>query len=466
MDSEQLDKVSANVLVVDDYESHAEAVADVLSSVGHRCQVAFASADAIARLKAERFDVIVTDLMFHHKPEGLDVLRAARQHSPATEVILITAHSSVDTCRAALKDGAFDYLEKAGTGAEELNPDDLRDVVTRAAEITAQQRAIREFREQLDDRHGFESIIGTSAGVVRILETIRRVAPSNLPMLIQGESGTGKELIAQAIHDNSRRADKRFVALNCAGLSETLLEDELFGHVKGAYTGATSDRKGRFEYAEGGTMFLDEVGDMPLAMQAKLLRVLENGEIVPVGSNEAGHVDVRIVSATNQDLAECVAGARFREDLYFRLNGVALQLPPLRERREDIPPLAQHFIELANGAHGTKVAGIAPDVQRFFAGYPWPGNIRQFRNVIENMVVLAGEGTLSVNDLPPELRGPVSDGDGGIPQLTGMSISEAEKQLIRNTLKSVSGNRQQAAKILDIGERTLYRKIKEYGLKE
>ena len=466
MDRETLENAAANVLVVDDYDAHAHAVADVLASVGHHCQVAFTSEDAIARLKAERFDVIVTDLMFNRQPEGLDVLRAAKRFSPASEVILITAHSSVETCRTALKDGAFDYVEKAGMGAEELNPDDLREVVARAAQITVQQRALRRTREQLDDDHGFEGIIGSSAPIIGVLDTVRRLAPSNLPVLIQGESGTGKELVALAIHGNSRRADNRFVALNCAGLSETLLEDELFGHIRGAYTGATGDRKGRFAYADGGTMFLDEVGDMPLPMQAKLLRVLENGEIVPVGSNEPVHVDVRVVSATNQDLGERVEQKAFREDLYFRLNGVTIKIPPLRERREDIPLLVEHFVKLSNAAQEAKVTGITPDVQRFFAGYPWPGNVRQLRNVVENMVALAREGRLTIEDLPPELRGPADAGDTGVSGLTGMSISEAERELIRNTLKSVNGNRQQAARMLGIGERTLYRKIKEYGLNE
>jgi two-component system response regulator HydG len=463
---DQLDKVSADVLVVDDIPNHAETVADVLSSAGHRCQVAFSGEEAMSRLKGQHFDVIVTDLMFNRKPEGLDILKSARQHSPGTEVILITAHSSVDTCRSALKEGAFDYLEKAGTGAEEIDPDDLRHIVERAAERTAQRRVIRELRQQIDERYGFEGIVGNSAAVAQILETIRRVAPSNLPVLIQGESGTGKELLALAIHNNSRRKEGRFVALNCAGLSETLLEDELFGHVKGAYTGATTDRKGRFEYADGGTMFLDEVGDMPLPMQAKLLRVLENGELVPVGSNEPRHVDVRVVSATNQDLAERVERNSFREDVYFRLNGVTINIPPLRQRREDIPPLMEHFIKLANDAHETKVTGIEPDAQRFLARCPWPGNVRQLRNVIENMVVLAGEGKLSLADLPVELRGPAAAGETPISGLTGMSLSEAEKELIRSTLKSVNGNRVHAAKILGIGERTLYRKIKEYGLQQ
>jgi two-component system response regulator HydG len=249
-------------------------------------------------------------------------------------------------------------------------------------------------------------------------------------------------------------------------LSETLLEDELFGHVKGAYTGAAADRKGRFEYADGGTMFLDEVGDMPLAMQAKLLRVLENGELVRVGANEPLHVDVRVISATNADLTERVKEKRFREDLYFRLAGVTIRIPPLRERREDIPQLIQHFIDESDKEHGATVSGIDPETQRVLMAHDWPGNVRQLGNVIENMVVLAGKGKLGLGDLPPELRTPTQAAGQQLSSLAGVSISEAEKELIRNTLRMVAGNRQQASKILGIGERTLYRKIKEYRLEE
>ncbi len=456
--AEKLDNFRADILVVDDEAPHAEAVAEGLARLKHNVQIVHSGDDAITRLKAEHFDVIVTDLVMGDERAGLAVLAAARKHSPGTEVILVTGHSAVDTCRSALQEGACDYIEKP------LDLDELRVVVQRAAERTAQQRLIRELREHMDKHYGFEGIIGHSAGMVRILETVRRVARSNLPVLVQGESGTGKELIAYAIHNNSRRKNGRFVALNCAGLSETLLEDELFGHVKGAYTGATGDRKGRFEYADGGTIFLDEVGDMPAAMQAKLLRVLENGEVVRVGSNEPLHVDVRIISATNTNLEERVKQQRFREDLYFRLAGVTIRIPPLRDRREDIPQLIEHFIKLADDAHDTKVVGIAPEARRALMGFDWPGNVRQLRNVIENMVVLAGDGKLAVDDLPPEFRGvdqPVEQRAGA---LAGVSISQAEKQLISNTLKMVSSNRSQAAKILGIGERTLYRKIKEYGL--
>jgi len=461
-----LENIKAKVLVVDDYGAHAEAVADVLATVGHATVVLESADEAIARLRAEHFDVVVTDLMFAGAPRGLDVLAAARKDSPGTEVILMTAFSSVDTCRTALMQGAFDYIEKAGTGAEEVNPDDLRAVVARAAERTAQQRTIHELREELDKQYGFEGIIARSPEMMRILETVRRTAPADLPVLIEGESGTGKELLARALHANSRRKNARFVALNCAGLSETLLEDELFGHVRGAYTGATADRQGRFEYADGGTMFLDEVGDMPLPMQAKLLRVLEDGELVRVGSNEPVHVDVRVVSATNADLAGRVREGRFREDLYFRLKGVSIRIPPLRQRREDIPQMIERFIAQANDAHGTKVAGITPEARRALVSADWPGNVRQLRNAVENMVVLAGDGKLGTNDLPAELRGPEGAAAEGLGALAGMSLSDAEKELIRNTLRMVDGNRQQAARILGIGERTLYRKIKEYGLND
>ncbi|MCE5328406.1 MAG: sigma-54 dependent transcriptional regulator [Planctomycetaceae bacterium] len=453
--------VKANILIVEDEEAHAEAMQEGLERLGHTCTIANDGATAIAKLGNRTFDIIVTDLMLGEGPDGLAVLDAANKTSPHSKVILITAHSSVDTCRAALQQGAFDYIEKP------INLDDLRAVVARAAEVTAQRRVIADLREQLDEKFALENIIGNSREILGILNTLARVAPSDLPVLLLGESGTGKELLAHAIHQNSPRRQKRFVAINCAGLSETLLEDELFGHVRGAYTGAEGEREGRFEHADGGTLFLDEIGDMPPAMQAKLLRVLENGEVIRVGSNEPIRVDVRIVSATNSDLVQRVAAKEFREDLYFRIKGATIEIPPLRQRREDIPVLIDHFIARANESHGKKIKGIASDARRLLMAYPWPGNVRQLRNVIENMVVLAAGDRLDIDDLPGEIyrRG----GDTGSTQLgslAGISLEEAEKELIRNTLKMVQGNREQAAKILGIGERTLYRKIKEYGIAE
>jgi DNA-binding NtrC family response regulator len=459
---ENLEKPVADILVVEDEVAHAEAIVEGLMRLGHRCTAVHDGASGIARVQGHHYDIVVTDLVLGGLEDGLAVLDAVNKFSPGTKLILITAHSSVQTCRTALQRGAFDYIEKP------LDLDELRAVVARAAELTAQKRTIQELRQRLDEKYGFDNIIGNSPGMVKILEMVRRVAPSDLPVLILGESGTGKELLANAIHANSRRADKRFVAINCAGLSETLLEDELFGHVKGAYTGATADRPGRFEHADGGTLFMDEVGDMPPAMQAKLLRVLENGEVIRVGSNEPLRVNVRIVSATNSDLTERVKDKKFREDLYFRIKGATLDVPPLRNRREDIPLLIEHFIQQANKGHDTKVRGITADARKVLTAYPWPGNIRQLRNVVENMVVLSsGADRLGLEDLPAEIYRPQQDAaDGQMSALAGVSLEEAERELIRNTLKMVTGNREQAATILGIGERTLYRKIKEYGIEE
>jgi two-component system response regulator HydG len=469
---EPLPNAVAEILIVEDEATHAEAMEEGLSRMGHHCAVAPDGEEGIARLQSRPFDIVVTDLRLGGEKSGLDVLAAALKHSPSAKVILITAHASVQTCRTALQQGAFDYIEKP------IDLDELRAVVGRAAEDTAQKRTIVQLRQRLDEKYGFENIIGHSAAMLRVLDTVRRVAPSDLPVLILGESGTGKELIANAIHNNSHRAvrgesapaapDKKFVALNCAGLSETLLEDELFGHVKGAYTGAAGERAGRFEHADGGTMFLDEIGDMPLTMQAKLLRVLENGEVVRVGSNDPIRVNVRVISATNSDLEAKVKEKQFREDLYFRIKGATIEIPPLRNRREDIPLLIDHFIRQANRSHGTKVKGLTADARRVLTAYPWPGNVRQLRNVVENMVVLAGEAErLTVDDLPPEIHSrPGQAPEGSIQTLAGISLIEGEKELIRNTLKMLGGNRVQAASILGIGERSLYRKIKEYGLEE
>jgi len=457
---DQTENATAEILIVEDEQAHAEAIEEGLTRAGHRCHVVHDGQTAIARLGRQHFDIVVADLRLGDGPDGLAVLQAARENAPGTKVILVTAHSSVQTCRTALQDGAFDYIEKP------LDLDELRTVVGQAATQTAQRRTIHELKRRLDEKFGFDNIIGQSREMLEILDKVRRLAGSDIPVLLLGESGTGKELLAEAIHQNSRRAGRRFVAINCAGLSETLLEDELFGHVKGAYTGATSDRPGRFEHADGGTMFLDEVGDMPLPMQAKLLRVLEGGEVFRVGSNEAIQVDVRVISATNTDLARRVEEDQFRDDLYFRIKGATISIPPLRARREDIPLLIDHFIRQANKTHGRNIKGLDGEARRVLMAYPWPGNVRQLRNVIENMVVLAGDDKLTVADLPAELHVPPEQAAGEqLSDLAGISIEQAEKQLIQNTLKMVGDNREQAAKILGIGERTLYRKIKEYNLR-
>ena len=353
--------------------------------------------------------------------------------------------------------GAFDYIEKP------LDLEDFRAQVNRAVETSMLQRQNQVLQEQIDTQAGFEGIIGTSESMRKILQIARQVAVSDIPVLVLGESGTGKELIARAIHNHSRRRKNRLVALNCAGLSENILEDELFGHVKGAFTGAQSDREGRFEHADDGTLFMDEIGDMPAPMQAKLLRVLENGEVVRLGANEPIQVDVRLISATNRKLAEMVAERQFREDLYFRIKGVTIELPPLRERREDIPVLIHFFMNQAADKHHKAVDHMTPEARQVLLNFGWPGNVRQLKTAIENMVVLSTDGVLDVDTLPADIR-PVNPVTSGVlPQIGGISLEELEKEAIRNTLKLVHGNREQAAKILGIGERTLYRKIKDYG---
>jgi two-component system response regulator HydG len=312
----------------------------------------------------------------------------------------------------------------------------------------------------------FEGVWGENPTMQGIFEVLRRVAPTNISILIEGRSGTGKELLARAIHNNSPRWDKPFRPINCAGLTETLLESELFGHVKGAFTGASGDRKGLFEIADKGTLLLDEIGDMPLSMQAKLLRFLEDGIVTPVGSYKPIVVDVRVISATNQDLTKLIEEKKFRQDLYFRIKGVSISLPALRDRPEDIPLLAEYFLKEAAAEIGSQVTGITEAAMTALLNYDWPGNIRQLRNSVRTMVVMCDHKELDVADIPPEIHQvrQLAAGTRARGDLAGVSLNELEKQAIIDTLAKTKGNREKAAKILGIGERTLYRKIKEYNL--
>ncbi len=461
------DKTAARVLVIDDEQDHAEVMCEALNRKGYACDLGHSLDDAKKALRRKRYDVIVTDLRMDGERDGLEVLRMVKQGEWPAPVILVTAVNDVPTSKQALAEGAYDYIVKP------LDLDDFRAQVGRAAEKSKLRRENKTLQAELEDVQiegsGFAGIVGNSAAMQNVIRTARQVARSTIPVLVLGESGTGKELIAKAVHEQSDRRKERLVTLNCAGLSESILEDELFGHVKGAFTGAQSDRPGRFEHADGGTLFLDEIGDMPASMQAKLLRVLENGEVVRLGSNEPRQVDVRIVSATNRDLDQMVRDREFREDLYFRIKGVTLQLPPLRERREDIPLLLHFFVNRSAEKYGKAIDRIAPEVQQRLMAYGWPGNVRQLKSTVENMVVLADGEELAVDLLPPDIGGAAGLGGGAddaanLGGLVGISIEQAEVELIRNTLKLTDGNREKAANILGIGERTLYRKIKEYGL--
>ncbi len=482
----------AQVLIVEDEIDHAEVMAEALRKPGHVCTIVHSVPKAVDELKHGAFDVIITDLRMPNSggfegiaPDGADaglkVLRSAKSFQPAAETIMVTAHADVPTARAAFKEGAYDFIEKP------LDLSVFRELVNKAAQTVLLRHESGQLSE-LVQHEGFEGIIAGSEPMRQILRTVKSVAASPQRVLITGESGTGKELIALAVHKNSGRASKRFVALNCAAEAENLLEDQLFGHVRGAFTGAEKDREGVFEYASGGTLFLDEIGDMPLSMQAKLLRVLETGEVVRLGSNDPRKVDVRLVSATNKDLKKMIDSKEFRNDLYFRIKGAEVRLPPLRERREDIPRIVRHAIvraaENMAKANGKTLASTAvPDITdpalMRLTSYSWPGNVRQLLNVVENMVVVAmgevnGAGgapaKLDLRHIPDEVR--INDdepmesaGMGVTGSLAGTTLEQIEKRAIRETLRLTGGNREQAAEMLGLGERTLYRKLKDYGLR-
>ena len=452
---------SAQVLVVDDEVEHADVMAEALRRLGHVCTIVQAPKDAEDELRHGAFDLVVTDLIMDGREAGLELLSVARQTQPTAKTILVTAHGDVPTAKAAIKGGAYDFIEKP------LDLDMFRTLCSHAIREVMLRSQNDALRRQVDDRFGLDGIIGATPAIQRVLETIRQVAPSDIPVLITGESGTGKELVARAIHANSPRASNNFKPLNCAGLSESILESELFGHVKGAFTGAERDREGVFEYAHRGTLFLDEIGDMPLTMQAKLLRVLESGELVRVGSNEPINVDVRMLSATNHNLQELIGESKFREDLFYRIRGAEFHLPPLRERRDDIPLLVRYFLDHFARQMKKDALGIDDDAMLLLMRFDWPGNVRQLMNAIQNMILTCDGGLLEPRHVPIELRhGAVEESDTFGPEsLTGLSLEQIEKQAIRNALRAKAGNREAAAQMLGIGERTLYRKLKEYGLK-
>jgi len=473
-------RVIAQVLVVEDEPDHADVIAEALRRPGHICTVVHGVEDAARELRGGRFDVVITDLRMPESagvegaaPDGADagmrVLELAGEHQPDAETIMVTAHGDVPTARAAFKHGAFDFVEKP------LDLAVLRSVVQRAAEQAVVRTQSGDLKG-LVQHEGFEGIIAGAESMRRIIETVRTVAPSNIPVLITGESGTGKELIARAVHANSPRSSKRFVSMNCAGQAENLLEDQLFGHVRGAFTGAEKDREGVFEYASGGTLLLDEIGDMPLTMQAKLLRVLESGEVVRLGANDARTVDVRFVSATNRDLEAMIDEGSFRQDLYFRIQGTRVHLPALRERREDIPRIVRHAVArfAFENAPDRPIPEVSDAAMLRLTSYDWPGNVRQLLNIVQNTVVMAlasapeGLATIDTTHVPDEVRRTDEGADethAAMGSLAGTSLEQLERQAIRETLKLTGGNRERTASLLGIGERTLYRKLKEYGLR-
>ena len=454
-----MSEVHAQILIVDDEPDHAEVMAESLRRLGHVCTIVDGFESARDELTMGSFDVIVTDMVMEQEQSGLQVLEFAKEHQVGSATIVVTAHGDIPTAKTALQGGAYDFIEKP------LDLDVFRNLVNRAAETVMLRQQNESLKGQVDSSFGFEGIIGDSPAIRKIIELIRQVGPSNLPVLITGESGTGKELVAAAIHNQSKRSGKKYVAFNCAGQSESLLEDQLFGHVRGAFTGADRDREGVFEYATSGTLFLDEIGDMPLTMQAKLLRVLETGDVVRLGQNKDRATDVRFVSATNQDLKVRCESGEFREDLYFRINGAELHVPPLRQRREDIPLLVNHALGKYSAEMDCARPTMSEPAMLRLVAYDWPGNVRELINVVQRMAVLSSGETIEIAQVPDEIRSSESEDSYDVGSLAGIGLDKLEKEAIRQTLAMTGGNREQTSNLLGIGERTLYRKLKEYGIK-
>ena len=455
----QLSGEAIRVLIIDDDRSLADALRETLERVGYDCSVATSGLEGSRRIDSDDWDVVLTDLKMNDL-DGLSILRKAREQLPDAEVVMITGYGDVKTAVEAIKLGAANYLTKP------VDRDELRAVVHKASERRRLARTNRELQRQLDERFGFEGVVGNSQAMQDVIKRAASIAQSDATVMILGETGTGKDLVAKAIHNNSRRKSKHFAILNCAAPNENLIEDELFGHDPGAYTGGEKTRKGIFEYANGGTIFLDEIGDMPFKLQAKLLRVLENREVTRIGSNEPIKINIRLISATHRDLDAAIAAKEFRMDLYQRLKVVTIRLPSLKERREDILLLAVHFMKELNAAHGKHATSIAESVRRAMMAYDWPGNVRELRNFIESLVVLDCDGVLGADDAQdtPVLGSHATTApavaSGG--NLVGRPLTEVERYYIEEALKLTRNNREEASKMLGIGERTLYRKIQDW----
>jgi DNA-binding NtrC family response regulator len=444
------------ILVVDDDEVTCNLLEEVLSKEGYVVHKAMDGREAIQKGEHRPYEVVLTDIKMLDV-DGMEVLRAYRLRNPETIVIMMTAFGSIETAIRAMKEGAFDYVSKP------FKLDEIKLTIQRALE---QKRLLEEnlhYRQELITKYKLENIVGRTPQMLQVYKTIARVAESRSTVLITGESGTGKELIARAIHFNSPRASGHFVAVDCSSLAETLLESELFGHVRGAFTGAVTGKKGLFEEADGGTCFLDEIGDITLSMQAKLLRVLQEHEIKRVGDTEITKIDVRIVAATNKNLEEIVAEKKFREDLFYRLNVVTIHLPPLRERSEDIPLLADHFLRKYASENEKPVCRMSPEVMELLIHYGWPGNVRELENVIERAATLSSSNLILSEDLPRRLQSEPSQAQiSSLP--SHIPLSELEKLYIQKVLEETGGNKKKAADILGIDRRTLYRMATRLGI--
>ena len=451
--------MNPKILVVDDDLASVETTIEVLEREGYQLFSASGGRQALEILVKEDINVVITDLKMPDL-SGIDLLKYIQESNLYTQVIILTGYGTIDSAVEAMKEGAFYYLKKP------IEMNTLRQTVINALEkqLLLHQNII--LREQLDDKFGFDNIIGKSKQVLELFRKIRLVAPTKATVLITGESGVGKELIAKAIHNHSPRRNNSYKPINCAALHRELLESELFGHERGAFTGATATKRGVFEQADGGTLFLDEIGEMGLETQVKFLRVLEEHEFTRLGGDKTFHVDVRVIAATNKDLEGAVQDNTFRADLYYRINRFPLPVPPLRERREDIPLLVTAFIREFSKEHNKPLTNVTHEAMEYLKNADWHGNIRELRNVLETAVILAASHTIELKDLAPETQHevplPVPTSDDAF-AMVGMTMDEIEKEAIAQTLTETGGNKKRAAEMLGIGLRTLYRKLESYG---
>lgn len=441
---------AGRILIVDDDPASLESLGEAMTKEGHDVTLAGSGEEAVRLAHEREYDVVLTDLRMRDV-DGLQVLRAFKSLRPETVLIVMTGFASLETVVDAISAGAYDYISKP------FRLDQMRFKVRQSLQHARLLHENRDLRREAQNRDLQGEIIGSSPAMIEVFKTIAKVAPTDATVLIQGESGTGKELVARSIHRLGNRREKPFLAVNCASVAENLLESELFGYLKGSFTGAASSKRGIFEAANRGAVFLDEIGDTSQAMQSKLLRVLESGEVMPVGSTVPVTVDVRIIAATHRDLTELVAQHKFREDLYYRLKVVTVALPPLRERAFDLPLLFDYFLKKYSAKQGRTLA-VHPDVPGCLAKYDWPGNVRQLENVVERAVALNTSGVFAVEDLPEELqaagKSQAKPRDGGWP-----TLAEMEERYIQEVIAAMNGNITRAAEVLDIDRRTLYRRL-------
>ena len=445
-----------SILIVDDYKDTRDLMGRALSA-DYRVTLAADAEGAMQALAADPSIALMISDVRMPGTDGLTLLKTAKAAHPNLSVIMLTAYGTVDLAVEAMKDGADDFLTKP----IDLDQLDLR--VAKVLKTRALEEEVVSLRSELDEKYGLENITGTSEAMKKVFHLIRQAAPTQATVLIEGPSGTGKELVAHALHTLSPRSKGPFVAVECAALNGNLLESELFGHEKGAFTDAVAKRIGRFEAADGGTIFLDEISEIPPSTQVKLLRVLETRSFERLGSSETIKTDIRIVAACNRDLAQMVREGKFREDLYYRLAVVDIRLPPLRERAGDIPLLVSRFLKEFSAANGGRVTGMTPAAMKILESYSWPGNVRELRNAVERMVVLSQGGLLDVGDVPEHMRAPSAPAADDAAALPPGTLDETEKAKILSVLDQVGGNRSRAAQVLGISRRTLYRKLDEYA---